>query len=251
MSDQVQTAASAIRSRLGLQIDTARVRSSSAPVKGAFKLLLCAAAMVLAGCAAQMPKNVPESISEFGAEPQIPEEYMGCWRGTLTEFDTVHSFVPLIPDRYIASGIAATTYELCFTTQPDGTRKLELTDVDIPGHLVRVTSFRNRIISIDTELRRAWMRNHVVAESTFYILFFPMHSTQDVYAEEQLQIISPDLIKVSGTQTVFIGKERIAEMTFHTDFHHVPDRRYMGGASNTNHPVKTPHAVDTHSEEKL
>jgi hypothetical protein len=67
------------------------------------------------------------------------------------------------------------------------------------------------------------MQNHAVADSKVMLLWiFPMHVTQEIYAEEDLELKSPDLILIRGRQLLVMSGNVIAEMTFHADFHRVP-----------------------------
>jgi len=166
------------------------------------------------------PKYVPEAKTLFGPEPRIPNVFVGCWKGTVDSFDKVTSFSPSVSVSSIKA--LSTTYEFCFSKNPDGTAKLELTDVEIGGNKGRVLSFENRMTSIDSEFYRASMRNHATVESVVYFLWvIPIHMTQDVYAEEDLQMTSPDLVQIKGRQLVVIGGNMVAEMTFHAEFHRV------------------------------
>ena len=185
--------------------------------------LSVAAAMLLATCSVQSipgPKYVPESVTIVGPEPKIPKEFVGCWRGTVNEFDSVTPLSPAISSSSIKA--LSTTYEFCFTKRPDGTGELALTDLEIGGRKGTVTHFDNRAVSIDPEFFRASLRNHTTVESAgYFLLIFPIHMTQDIYAEEELQMISPNLVSVKGKQLVVIGGNMIASMTFHANFDRV------------------------------
>lgn len=163
---------------------------------------------------------MPESIALVGPQPKIPPEFFGCWRGTVETFDSVTSLSPQVSAGSIRA--LSTTYEFCFTKKPDGTGELRLTDVEIGGRQGKVLQFDNRVISVDPEFHRASLKNHAAVESVMSVLWlFPVHVTQDIYADEQLQMVSHDVISVKGKQLVVIGGNMVASMTFHTNFNRV------------------------------
>jgi len=182
-----------------------------------------AAALFVSSCSIQSlpgPQYIPQSTAKLGPVPEIPEAWYGCWRGTIDNFDTVTPLSPAIS----ASQIKAQkqTLEFCFTMKPDGTSQMDLTDLEVAGHKAKITHFDNRFTSIGPTVDRASLRNHVTAESVINILWiFPMHMQQDVYADEDIQMISHDVVMVKGKQVVVMGTNMIASMTFHTNFYRV------------------------------
>lgn len=93
----------------------------------------------------------------------------------------------------------------------------------VGGNEVIVTHFDNRVTEVDPEHYRGSLRNHVIGVSILRLLWIiPLHVQQEIYAEEDLQMKSPDLIAVQGRQLVVMSGKVIAEMSFHTDFHRVP-----------------------------
>jgi hypothetical protein len=183
--------------------------------------LAAGATLLLAACSISQlpgPKYVPESTAVLGPEPTIPSEWFGCWRGTVDHFDTATSFSPSISSDDLKA--LNTTYELCFTKNPDGSGRLDLKDLEIGGHKATVTHFDNRFASVGPGYYRASMRTHTTAVSAVYVLWiFPIHITQDVYSSEDLQMLSPDVVAVKGKQVIVVGGNMIASMTWHTDFH--------------------------------
>jgi hypothetical protein len=179
--------------------------------------------MVFAACSVTQlpgPKYVPQSTTIVGTEPRIPSEWFGCWRGTVEEFDSVTPISPSVN----ASDIKAlsTTYDFCFSKRSDGTGKLDLTDVEIGRHKATVTHFDNHIASTGPDLHHASLHNHTTVESVVYVLWiFPIHMTDDIYAEEDLQMLSPDVIYVKGKELLVMGGNMVASTTFHTNFYRV------------------------------
>jgi hypothetical protein len=188
-------------------------------------LLVAFATVLLVKCSverANAPEIPPESSFIVGAEPKVPKVFFGCWEGNLREFDTAKSYT-FLSDEQIRTAAADTTYQLCFSPRPDGTGLLELTKAQVGGNEIVVTRFDNRITGGDPEHYRAHMQNHVVADSKVMLLWiFPVHVTQEIYAEEDLELKSPDLIFIRGRQLVVMSGKVIAEMTFHADFRRVP-----------------------------
>jgi len=182
---------------------------------------------LIAGCSIEVasggPKYVPESTTLAGPELKIPTDFVGCWRGTVDQFDTVTSFTSS-PIKAMSS-----IYEFCFTNRPDGTGKLELTDLEVADRKTTVTHFDNRIISVDPEHRSGSMRNHVTFVSVYYLI---IHLTQDAYVDEDLRMTSRDEIFVKGKQVIVIGGNIIAEMTFHTNFYRVSAEEPADGTTD-------------------
>jgi hypothetical protein len=195
--------------------------------------LAVAAAVLAAACsitALPGPKYVPESTAVAGPEPRIPNEWFGCWKGTVDSFDTVTPLSPSVSANSIKT--LSTTYTLCFTKRPDGSGQLELADVEIGGHKGTVTHFDNRFTSLGPTPDRASMRNHAIVESVLYVLWiFPIHVTQEIYADEDLQFVPPNVVSVRGKQLVVMGGNMIASMTFHANFNREQIVQAMNGSS--------------------
>jgi hypothetical protein len=188
-------------------------------------LLVVLAATLLTNCAyqrASAPQIPPESTVILGPEPKIPKEFFGCWEGTLTEFDTAKSYMWTMSDESLRAAAAQTTYQFCFNPRPDGTGQLDLKKVEVQGHEILITRFDNRVTMVDPEQYRGSIRNHVTGEAIVRLLWlFPLHIQNEIYADEDLQMKSPNVILVRGRQLVVMGGSVIGEMTFHTDFHRV------------------------------
>ncbi len=186
-------------------------------------LLFGLAAASVASCAIQRTAPpIPKSTVILGAQPKIPREFFGCWQGTVSEYDTAKSY-SVLSDETIRAAAANTTYQFCFTPRPDGTGQLDLKKVEVGGDEIIVKRFDNRVTALDPEHYRGSLRNHLIGESIIRLLWiFPLHVQQEIYAEEDLQMKSPDLIAVAGRQLVVIRGKVFAEMSFHTDFHRIP-----------------------------
>lgn len=182
-----------------------------------------AAAMLVAACTVQSlpgPKYVPEATASAGPEPRILKELVGCWRGTFSEYDSVTPISPALSTSSIKP--VTTIYEFCFTMRPDGTGQLDMTDLEIGGHKATVKHFDNRVTSVDPQSSRASLHNHATVESAGYVLaLFPVYVTEDIYADEEIQLVSPNQIFMKGKQLVVVGGNMFASMTFHTNLDRV------------------------------
>jgi hypothetical protein len=205
--------------------------SKRAAVRIVIAGLALLAAFLLVRCTIQKiegPLYVPQPVTEVPPNVEVPEEFFGCWRGTLTGYDTARSFSPAISDSSLKG--VRTTYQFCYDKRPDGGGTLELTGVEIEGREAKITHFENHPTSVDVRNKRATMRSRVTMESTFWVLIIPVHIAQDIYVQEALQLTSRDVIAVQATQWIVVGGNLIGEMTFHADFHRVPGRHLTARA---------------------
>jgi hypothetical protein len=200
-------------------------------------LLVALAGLLVVECSVERvnaPQVPPESTVMVGPEARVPKEFVGCWEGTVDAFDTAKSYT-LLSDDYIRTSAAHTTYEFCFSSRPSGTGQLELKKVQVRGNELRISHFDNRVTAFDPERYRGKMRNHGIVEATVWLLWIiPMHVQQEVYAEEEFQMKSRDVVFVQGKQLLVIHGAVSAEMTFHTDFHRVSE---MGTNSGVQPPI--------------
>jgi hypothetical protein len=163
---------------------------------------------------------LPASTATISREYQLPAAFNGCWEGTIEGFDSV---TPLsFAGRFVSEGLR-TTYQLCYRPHEGGGGELTLTKLEIEGHKATVTRFDNRVTKVDLENQTGHLRNHVVLESVAYVFWlFPVTAHQEIFADEDIKVISPDALSMRGSERIRVGDQDIAEVTFHGDFHRVP-----------------------------
>jgi hypothetical protein len=184
-------------------------------------VLATLALATIAGCGAQVglgEQTLPQSSTVLIPEKPLPNALFGCWEGTIERFDSV---TPLsFAGHFIGEGIR-TTYQMCYRPIEGGGR-LDLTKVEIEGKKATITRFDNHVTAVDYERQSAHLRNHAVMESVVYVMWlFPVRAQQDIFADEDVQLKSHDVLAVSGKQLVRVNGVDVAEMTFHADFHRV------------------------------
>jgi hypothetical protein len=190
----------------------------------ATKLVAVVLAMFLCtSCSA--PASSPEvsaltSSTPISAEYDLPASLYGCWEGSVDQFDSV---TPLNwMGNYIKS--VRTTYQMCYRRRPAGGGDLVLNKVELSGQEVKIVSFDNRVTAVDSGRRAGHLRNHAVFDQLGYLLWvFPVHAQHDIYAEEDIAMKNDNLIAMSGKQLIRVNGTDIAIVTFHSDFHRVPD----------------------------
>ena len=187
-------------------------------------MLLATFAASIAGCTMQLnatgPQYVPESDALAAPEPKIPQQWFGCWDGTFDQYDSATSFIAGASNSDLQA--MKTKYQFCFYPGPGGTGRLDLAKAEIAGNQATVTHFENRVTEVDPKLNQGHLRNHFIVETGVNVMWlFPLRITQDIYAEEDFEMRSPDLAFVQGKQVIVIGEHIGAKMTFHADFHRV------------------------------
>jgi hypothetical protein len=189
--------------------------------------LLILALFEAAACGTQAgvgERPLPVSSALVIAEKPLPEAAFGCWEGTIERFDSV---TPLSFAGHFLGESIRTTYQLCYR-RIEGGGRLDLTKVEIEGKKATITHFDNHVTAVDGERLTGHLRNHAVLESVVYFMWlFPISAQQDIFADEDIEVKSKDVVAMRGKQLVRVNGTDVAEMTFHTDFHRVAD---VGGS---------------------
>lgn len=184
-------------------------------------LLVAAALFTLAACGTQTgtgEQGLPPSSALVMSEKPLPDVFFGCWEGTIERFDSV---TPLsFAGRFIGESLR-TTYQFCYRPIEGGGR-LDLTKLEVQGKKATITRFDNHFTAVDTERLKAHLKNHVVAESVVYVMWlFPLSAQQDIFAEQDIELKSHDVVAMRGKQLLRVNGADVAEMSFHGDFNRV------------------------------
>jgi hypothetical protein len=182
------------------------------------------ATLIYSGCstaAGPSPEAVAlTSSTPVSAEYDLPASLYGCWEGSIEGFDSV---TPLNWMGNYISGVR-TTYTMCYRRHPAGGGDLVLAKVELGGKELKILSFDNRVTGVDAGRHTGRLRNHAVLEQVGYLLWvFPVHAQHDIYAEEDIVMKNDNLITMSGKELVRVNGTDVAIVTFHGDFHRVPD----------------------------
>jgi hypothetical protein len=111
---------------------------------------------------------------------------------------------------------------MCYRPNEGGGGQLTLAKLEIEGNQATVTRFDNRVTRVDIEKLTGHLRNHVVLESVAYVFWlFPITAHQEIFADEDITMVNPNLIAMRGHQRIRVSDQDIAEVTFHGDFHRV------------------------------
>lgn len=191
----------------------------------AAKLIAAAFAVIaFAGCGTMtgIGEEVPLSSStHVSGEYDLPAAAYGCWEGTIEGFDSI---TPLNWVGHLISRGMKTTYQMCYRHVQTGGGALTLNKVEIAGKEGTIVSFENHVTAVDAKRGTFHLRNHGVLEQVGYILWlFPVRAQQDIYAEQDIGMKNKDLVAMTGEQLVRLNGRDIARMTYHADFHRVPD----------------------------
>ncbi|HYL57534.1 MAG TPA: hypothetical protein VEU51_01585 [Candidatus Acidoferrales bacterium] len=161
------------------------------------------------------------SSTPISADYDLPTVMYGCWQGSIDGFDSI---TPISWVGNLVSKAMKTTYTMCYRRRPQGGGVLSLANVEVGGKQATVVSFENHVTAVNVERRTGHLRNHVVFEQVGHLFFvIPISAQQDIYAEEDVVMQSEDLLAMTGQQLVRLNGKDIATMTFHGDFHRVPD----------------------------
>jgi hypothetical protein len=176
------------------------------------------------GCSATAPNpeavalkpNILDSI-----DYDLPASFYGCWEGTI---DRPDSITPLDSTGNHVRG-ESTTYQLCYRRRPEGGGGLVLARFDFGRHNMNVVTFDNHVIEVDQGRHTARLRNHVLIEQGINLLWaFPFYGREDIYADEDIAMKSDNLIAMSGKELIQVNGTDTAVVTFHADFHRVPNK---------------------------
>jgi hypothetical protein len=202
-----------------------KTQSVNAPTTGSASLLAAVLAMLFyTGCSTTAPTpdadalkpNILDSINY-----DLPAPFHGCWEGTIDRPDSV---TPLDSKGNHVRG-ESTTYQLCYRRRPEGGGDLVLTRFESGGNNLTVVAFDNHVIAVDQGRHTARLRNHVLIEHGINLLWvFPMYGREDIYADEDIAMKGDNLIAMSGKELIQVNGTDTAIVTFHADFHRVPNK---------------------------
>lgn len=180
--------------------------------------------LIYTGCATTAPNpeavalkpNILDSI-----DYDLPASFYGCWEGTI---DSADSVTPLNwTGKHVS--VERNTYQLCYRRRPAGGGELVLTKFEFGGSNLDVVSFDNHVTAVDEGRRTARLRNHVLAEQGHNLMWvFPAYAREDIYADEDIAMKSDDLIAMSGKELIQVNGTDAVLVTFHADFHRVPNK---------------------------
>lgn len=202
-----------------------KTQSVNASTAGSTRLLAGVLAMLICtGCGTTAPNpeavalkpNILDSI-----DYDLPAPFYGCWEGTLDSPDSV------TPLNWTGNHLQVerTTYQLCYTRRTPSGGELVLTKFESGGNNLDVVSFDNHVTAVDEGRRTARLRNHVLVEQGHNLLWMlPAYAREDIYADENIAMKSDDLIAMSGKELIQVNGTDAAIVTFHADFHRVPNK---------------------------
>src|ERR1700691_3068996 len=182
------------------------------------------AMLIYTGCGTTAPNpdavalkpNLLDSI-EYG----LPASFYGCWEGTIDSSDSV------TPLNWTGNHLRVerNTYQLCYRRRAESGGELVLTKFESGGNNLDVISFDNHVTAVDEGRRTARLRNHVLVEQGHNLLWvYPVYGREDIYADENIAMKSDNLIAMSGKELIQVNGTDAAIVTFHADFHRVPNQ---------------------------
>ncbi|MGA9725850.1 MAG: hypothetical protein WBQ86_25580 [Candidatus Binatus sp.] len=182
------------------------------------------AMLIYTGCSTTAPN--PEAVALKptildSIDYALPASFYGCWEGTI---DSADSVTPLNRTGNHLH-VERNTYQLCYRRRPASGGELVLTKFEFGGNNLDVISFENHVTAVDEGRRTARLRNHVLTEQGHNLLWvLPAYAREDIYADEDIAMKSDDLIAMSGKELIQVNGTDSAIVTFHGDFHRVPDK---------------------------
>lgn len=195
-----------------------RFRRAAKLIAAAFAVITFAGCGTMTGTGEEVPLSSSTRVSE---EYDLPAVVYGCWEGTIEGFDTI---TPLNWMGHLISRGGKITWQMCYRHVQTGGGALTLNKVEIAGKEGTIVSFENHVTAVDAKRLTFHLRNHGVVEQVGYILWlFPVRGQQDIYAEEDIAMKNKDLFAMTGEQLLRLNGQDIARMTYHADFHRVPD----------------------------
>jgi hypothetical protein len=206
---------------------TVRKKTQSVNASTARSTILLAAVLAMliySGCSTSAPN--PDAVALKpnlldAIDYELPASFYGCWEGTIDNADSV---TPLNWTGNHAR-IEPNTYQLCYRRRPESGGELLLTKFEAGGNNFDVISFDNHVTAVDEGRRTARLRNHVLLEHGHNLLWvYPVYGREDIYADENIAMKSDNLISMSGKELIQVNGADAAIVTFHADFHRVPDK---------------------------
>jgi hypothetical protein len=137
------------------------------------------------------------------------------------------AFDSLTPLNWTGNHVRAeqATYQFCYRRRPTGGGELVLTKFEVGPDDQNVVAFDNHVTAVDERLRTGRLRNHTLIEQVNYLLWvFPVYAREDIYADENIAMKSDNLIAMSGKELIQVNGADAAIVTFHADFHRVPNK---------------------------
>jgi hypothetical protein len=180
--------------------------------------------LIYTGCSATAPNPEAEALKPNildSIDYALPASFYGCWEGTIDSADSV------TPLNWTGNHLSVerNTYQLCYRRRPAGGGELVLTKFEFGGNNLDVVSFDNHVTAVDEGRRTARLRNHVLIEQGHNLLWvLPAYAREDIYADENIAMKSDDLIAMSGKELIQVNGTDAAIVTFHADFHRVPNK---------------------------
>jgi len=175
----------------------------------------------------ELPTSPSNPVLEIpGQEPDstkslvLPSPFVGCWEGTIEGFDTV------TPIGFMSSSLrgARATYTFCYLPNPDGkTYRLEFRKLVIDDSELTPTAFENQILWVDDASHRGYLRNHLSVVQTSWLLIFPIHIHEEIYAEQIATLRDQNSIGIRGAELIRMEGKDYARTEFHADFHRIPE----------------------------
>jgi len=100
-----------------------------------------------------------------------------------------------------------------------------LTEFELSNSNLTVVAFDNHVTAVDVRLRTSRLRNHALIKQGHDLLWvFPFYAREDNYADENIAMKSDNLIAMSGKELIQVNGTDAAIVTFHGNFHHVPNK---------------------------
>ena len=102
-----------------------------------------------------------------------------------------------------------------------------LTKFEIVGNNLnlKVLSFNNHVVAVDNGRHTDRLRNHAVVEQVGNLMWLQLYAIrEDIYADENIAMKGDNLISMSGKELIQVNGADAAIVTFHADFHRVPDK---------------------------
>ena len=190
----------------------ATTSSSRATAAGSTLILLTAPSHPVLEIAGKEPEPA-RSLS-------LPSRFVGCWEGTINGFDSLE------PIGFLSSYLKGThvTYQFCYLPNSDGTTyRMELRKLVIDNKDLTATAFENQVVWVDQLHGQGYLRNHISILQTVRMLFIPFQARQDYYAEEIVNLRSPNLVRMQGNELMKLEGKDYARLGFHADFNRVPE----------------------------
>lgn len=202
-----------------------KTQSVNASTARSASLLVAVLAMLMySGCSTTAPNPEADALKPNildSIDYDLPAAFYGCWEGTI---DSADSVTPLNWTGNHAR-VERNTYQLCYRRRAASGGELMLTKFKSSGDNLDVVSFDNHVTAVDEGRRTARLRNHVLVEQGINLLWvFPFYGREDIYADEDIAMKSDNLIAMSGKELIQVNGTDAAIVTFHADFHRVPDK---------------------------